>query len=160
MVASSSCADDGKLDSLETHQSLSNIVVRRRVNHPALRIAEEFIQRIVGGTLSDLVVVVQRLLLVDGVVNWAICGTLGSSTVEASGGLGAWMLLAILSRAGVLGVIITTCCSSESLQVSDNCSDVRLKKEIGNDEAYTNGGGLWSSWLRKRRDLRFPLFCW
>jgi len=125
-LVTSAAANNGKLNALEAHQSLADIVVRRWVNQASLGIAEEFVQRVVSCALADLVrVVVQGLRLINSVVDGAVCGALWRSAVEA-GGVTASMLLAIVSLAWILGIIITTCCSSESLQVSDKFSVVLL----------------------------------
>jgi hypothetical protein len=46
-----------ELDTLETHETLANVVVGGRINGTALGIAEELVQCIVSCTLTDLIVV-------------------------------------------------------------------------------------------------------
>jgi len=112
----------GELDTLETHQSLADIVVGRRVNGTALGIAEELIQSIVSCTLADLVVVGQLLSLVDSVVNRAIGRVLGWPSVE-SGRCASRVLLAVatIGSKGTIRILISARCSGKRLQVSNDC---------------------------------------
>jgi len=71
-IAACAATENWKLHSLKTHEPLTDIVVGVRVNGSALGVTEELVKSIVGGTLPDLVVVVQLLALVDGIVNRSI----------------------------------------------------------------------------------------
>lgn len=115
--------EDGELDTLETHQTLADIIVGRRVNGTALGIAEELIQSIVSCTLTDLVVVGQLLSLVDSVVHRAIGRVLGWPSVESSG-CASRVLLAVstIGSKGTIRILISARCSGKRLQVSNDCN--------------------------------------
>lgn len=114
---------DGELDTLETHQTLANIVVGGRINGTTLGIAEEFVQCIVSRTLTDLIVICQLLGLVDRIVDWSVSRVLRWASIE-SGRSTSRVLLAVgaLSK-GTLRILVSTRCSGKGLQVSDNCND-------------------------------------
>lgn len=115
-------AENGKLDTLEAHKALANVVVGRRVNSTALSIAKELVQSVVSSTLSDLVVVGQLLGLIDSVVNGSIGGVLGWASVESGRGT-SWVLLAIASVGAecAIRILVSACCSGKRLQISDDC---------------------------------------
>jgi hypothetical protein len=110
---------NGELDTLETHQTLANVVVGGRINGTTLSIAEELVQCIVSRTLTDLIVVCQLLGLVDSIVDWAVSRVLRWASIK-SGRSTSRMLLAVgaLSK-GTLRVLVSTRCSGKRLQVSD-----------------------------------------
>lgn len=115
-------AKNGELHALETHQTLANVIIGRRVNSTTLGIAEELIESIVCCTLTDLVVIAQLLGLVDSIVNGAIGRILGWASIE-SGGCASRMLLAITSigTKGTIRILVSTRCSGKRLQVSNDC---------------------------------------
>jgi hypothetical protein len=114
-------AENRKLDTLEAHEALANVVVGRRVNSTALSIAKELVQSVVRSTLSDLVVVGQLLGLVDSIVNGSIGGVLGWASVESGGGT-SWVLLAIASvgAESAIRILVSARCGGKRLQVSDH----------------------------------------
>jgi len=122
LVATLATTENWKLYTLEAHEPLADVVVSVWVNSTALGIAEEFVERIISGTLPDFIVVVQLLALVDGIVNRTIGRVLGWAAVETSGSASR-MLLAIgtVRTKGAIRILISTCCSGKCLQVSDNC---------------------------------------
>ena len=114
--------DYGKLNALETHESLANIVVGRRVDSTALGVAEELVQSIIRSALTDLVGVVKVLLSrVESIVNWAIGRVLRGSAIETSRST-AGVLLAVASvrTKATFGILVSTRCSGKCLQVSDH----------------------------------------
>jgi hypothetical protein len=115
--------ENGELDTLETHQTLANVVVGGGVNSTALGIAKELVQSVVCCTFTDLVVVGQLLCLVDSIVDWAIGGVLRWASVE-SGRSTSRMLLAISSvgSKGTIRILVSTRCSGKRLQVSYDCN--------------------------------------
>lgn len=117
--------ENGKLDTLKTHETLANVVVGGGINGTALGIAEELIQCIVRCTLTDLVIVGQLLSLVYGIVDRSVSRILRWASIE-SGRSTSRMLLAVgaLSK-GTLRVLISTRCSGKCLQIGNDCALVR-----------------------------------
>jgi len=123
LVATSSAAENWKLNSLETHESLSDIIVSGGVNSATLSIAEELVQCVVSRTLPDLVVVVELLVLGDCIVNGPIGRVLWWAAVKASRST-SWMLLTVttIGTKRTVRILVSTRCSGKRLQVSDHCS--------------------------------------
>jgi hypothetical protein len=57
-AAAAAAAKNWELDTLETHESLADVIVSGRVDCTTLRITKELVEGIIGGTLPNLVVVV------------------------------------------------------------------------------------------------------
>jgi hypothetical protein len=125
LITTTAGTENWELDTLETHESLADVIVSGRVDCTTLRVSKELVKGVISGTLPNFVVVIQLLRLIHGIVDWAICGILGWASVEASWST-TWMLLAISSvRAeGTIWILISTRCSSKCLQVSDHCSSL------------------------------------
>jgi hypothetical protein len=125
LVAASAATEDWKLNTLETHKSLTDVVVRGRVDCATLGVSEELIQRIVCSTLPDLVVVVKLLRLVYSVIDGTISRVLGWASIKSSWST-AWVLLAVTSigAKSTIGILVSTRCSGKRLQVSDHCSSL------------------------------------
>lgn len=120
-------SDNRKLDTLETHEPLTNVVVGRRINHPPLSIAKELIQSVVSCAFSDLVrVVVHVLSLVYSIINRPIGRVLRRSAVKSARVITRVLLTICCIGPHVVVWVITTCCSSESLQVSDHLAWILL----------------------------------
>lgn len=119
--------ENRELDALETHQSLANIVVGCWVNCTALCVSEELVESVIGCTLSDFVVVVQLLSLIDSIVNGAISGVLRWASVKSGRGT-SWVLLTVTSvgTKRAIWILISTGCGSKRLQISDDCEVVRI----------------------------------
>lgn len=115
-------AENWELDSLEAHKSLANVIVSGRVDCTTLGVSKEFIQRIIGSALPDLVVIGELLSLVDSVINGTIGRILRWASIKASGSA-ARVLLAIASvgTKRAIRILISTRCSGKRLQVSDHC---------------------------------------
>lgn len=113
-------AENWELYALETHESLADIVVGGWVNGAALGISKKLVERIVGCALSNLVVIVKLLALIDGIVHRTIGRVLGRTSIEACRST-AWVLLAIASigTETAIWILISTGCSGKCLQVSD-----------------------------------------
>ena len=111
--------ENGELDTLETHQTLANVVVGGGVDGTALGITEELVQSVVCCTLTDLIVVSQLLCPVGSIVDWAIGGVLARASIESGRGTSR-VLLAICSIAskGTIRILIPARCSGKRLQVS------------------------------------------
>ena len=122
LVAASTTTKDGKLNTLETHEPLADIIVGGWVNGATLGVSEELVERIIRGALPDFVVVVELLRLVHSIVDRAIGGVLGWASVESGWGT-TWVLLAVTSvgAEGTIRILVSTRCGSKRLQVSDNC---------------------------------------
>lgn len=122
LVAASTATKDGKLNTLETHEPLADIIVGGWVNGATLGVSEELVERIIRGALPDFVVVVELLRLVHSIVDRAIGGVLGWASVESGWGT-TWVLLAVTSvgAEGTIRILVSTRCGSKRLQVSDNC---------------------------------------
>jgi hypothetical protein len=116
-------AENRKLHPLKAHETLTNIIVGGGVNGATFGIAEKLVQSVVSCTLSDLVVVVQLLTLIDSIVNRTIGRVLGWATIEASGCCSRVLLTvtAIWTKC-TIRILISTRCSGKRLQVSDHCS--------------------------------------
>jgi hypothetical protein len=113
-------AKNGKLNTLQTHKSLTNIVVGSRVNCTTLSISKEFVQGVVSGTLPDLVVIVKLLWLVHCIVHGSIGRVLGRASIEASwSSTGMLLAIATVGAKGAIRILISTRCSGKCLQVSD-----------------------------------------
>jgi hypothetical protein len=125
-------ANDGKLNALETHEPLADIVVGGRVNGAPLGITKELVQSVISGALSDFVrVVVQLLGLVDSIVNRSVGRVLRGSSVETCGSTSRVLLAVAGIRAHrPIAGIVSTRCSGKRLQVSDYCAtQVRLERK-------------------------------
>jgi hypothetical protein len=121
LVTAASTTENGKLDTLQAHESLAYVIVGGRVDCTTLGVSKELVERIIRGTFPNLVVVVELLRLVDGIVNRAIGRVLWWTSVEASWST-TWMLLAIASIGAkrAIRILISTRCSGKRLQVSDH----------------------------------------
>jgi hypothetical protein len=123
VTTTAAAAENWELYSLQAHQTLSNIIVSGRVNGSALSVAKKLIQSVISRTLSDLVVVVQLLRLVDSIVNRTISRVLWWTTVKSSRGTSRLLLaIAAVWTKRAIGILISTRCSGKRLQVSDHCS--------------------------------------
>lgn len=125
-------ANDGKLNSLETHEPLADIVVSGRINTAPLGVTKELIQGVISGALSDLIrIVVQLLGLVDSIINGSISRVLGRASIETSGCASRVLLaVACIGAHGAITRVISTRCSGKRLQVSDYCAtQVRLERK-------------------------------
>lgn len=124
-----STAENRELDTLETHQPLTDIIVCRWVDGAALGIPKKLVQSIVCCTLADLVVIVQLLALVHSIVNGTIGRILWWASIKACGGTTRMLLTITSVRAKrAIWILISTCCSRECLQVSDNYTQISLGK--------------------------------
>jgi len=143
LVAASATTEDWKLNTLETHKSLTDVVVRGRVDCATLGVSEELIQRIVCSTLPDLVVVVKLLRLVYSVIDGTISRVLGWASIESSWST-AWVLLAVTSigAKSTIGILVSTRCSGKRLQVSDQFA-VLARVALG--AVGTTSVGLWGA---------------
>jgi hypothetical protein len=121
LVTAASTTEDGKLDTLQTHEPLAYVIVGGRVDCTTLGVSKELVERIIRGAFPNLVVVVELLRLVDGIVNRTIGRVLWWASVEASWST-TWVLLAIASigTKRAIGILISTRCSGKRLQVSDH----------------------------------------
>lgn len=124
-------AEHWKLNSLKTHEALTNIVVSRWVNRAALSIAKKLVESVVCCTLTDFIVIVQLLRLIDGIVDRTIGGVLRWTSVESSWSTARVLLtIASIGAKSAIRILVATRCSGERLQVSDNCSaPVRKRKK-------------------------------
>jgi hypothetical protein len=143
LVAASTATKDWKLNTLKTHESLTDIIVGGWVDCATLSISKKFIERIVCSTLPDLVVVVELLGLVHSIVDGTISRVLWWSAIE-SGWSTAWVLLAITSvgAKGTIRILVSTGCSGKRLQVSDQFA-VLARVALG--AVGTASVGLWGA---------------
>jgi hypothetical protein len=155
LVAASTATKDWKLNTLKTHESLTDIIVGGWVDCATLSISKKFIERIVCSTLPDLVVVVELLRLVHSIVDGTISRVLWWSAIE-SGWSTAWVLLAITSvgAKGTIRILVSTGCSGKRLQVSDHCS--RLLDIEGNE--WQTQGSMLRSTKSCEEYLRLPFW--
>lgn len=115
-------AENWKLNTLEAHEALTNIVVGRGVNCTTLGIAKELVESVVSSALPDFVVVVELLRLIYSIVNGSIGRVLGWASIEASrSATGMLLAVACIGAKGTIGILISTRCSGKRLQVSDHC---------------------------------------
>jgi hypothetical protein len=124
-------SNNRKLDTLESHESLSDIVIGGRINSTTLGVAKKLIKRIIGSTLADLVrVIVELLRWVDSIIDRPIGRILWGTSVEASGRTSRMLLTIGTLAHGTIWILIATRCSGKRLQVSDHCrTRVRNWKE-------------------------------
>lgn len=114
---------NGELDTLQTHQTLANIVVSRGIDGTALGIAEELVKSVVSCTLTDLIVVTELLSLVDSVVDGTIGRVLGWPSVESGRGAARVLLtIASIGSKSTVRILVSTRCSGKRLQVSNDCN--------------------------------------
>ena len=79
-------SNDWKLNTLETHEPLANVVVGCGIDDPPLSIAEELVQGVVSCALTDLVgIVVHVLCLVYCIINGSIGRVLWRGAVKTAG---------------------------------------------------------------------------
>jgi hypothetical protein len=116
LVTTTAAAENWELNTLETHESLTNVIVSGRVNCAALGVSKELVQGVISGTLPDFVVVVQLLRLVDGIVDWAISRVLRRASVETSWGTsGVLLTISAVWTKGAIRILISTRCSGKRL---------------------------------------------
>jgi len=120
-------ADDRELKTLETHESLANVVVGVGVDVAPFCVSKELIQSIVSSALADLIrIIVELLLGIHGIINRAVGRILRRAAIEARRS-SAWVLLAIARLGhGTIGTVVSARCSGKRLQVSDKFSALSL----------------------------------
>jgi hypothetical protein len=120
LVTASTATENWKLNTLKTHEPLTNIIVSGWVDCATLGIPEELVEGIICSTLPNLVVVVELLRLVYCIVDRAISGVLGWTSIESSWST-TWVLLSVASvgAKGTIRILVSACCSGKRLQVSD-----------------------------------------
>ena len=127
-------AEDGQLNTLETHEPLPNVIVHAGVDGSPLGVPEEFIQGIISSPLANFVgVVVQLLGLVNSVVDRAVSRVLRWSSVKA-GRCASWVLLTVacIWAKGTITRVISARCTGKRLQVSDYyVAQVRIERRRG-----------------------------
>jgi hypothetical protein len=126
-MAASSCVatEHWQLHTVQSHETVANVVIGRWVDASLFSVTEEFVQRVESGTLSEFVLGIGALRLADGVVDWTIGGALGGCcawAVICAGIRSAILVIDGLSGHVVLIGVVSACCSSKRLQVSDYCS--------------------------------------
>jgi hypothetical protein len=108
-LITAAATENWKLHSLETHKSLANVIVGSGVNCTAFSIAKKLVQCVVSRTLSDFVIVVQLLSLIDGIVHWAIGRVLWWTAIETSWGASRMLLaVAAIWTKGSVRILIST----------------------------------------------------